>query len=254
MLSAILVLVLLWALGDLRSRRARNDWQQSVNVAVILVTRDDIANTTVEALRARLPTLESILAREASRHGLQTVPFQFFFFGPTRAGAPPRPPADDGLWSLAVHGYRQWRYLSAIDDDLDLDASVWDSRVYLVARRPQSDYVQFVEGYGQDGGRIGVVEVELTKAMIDPVLAVAIHELFHTLGAHDRYGADGRAKLPEGLARPNESPRFPQTHVEVMTRGRPLDGRGHEADLEHLEELGVGPQTAREIGWLPNDD
>lgn len=253
-LSFILVVVLLWGLGDLKSRRARNDWERPVNVAIILVTRDDIGTETVAALRARLPMLESTLQREASLRGLDVRPFRFVFYGPARAGPSPRPPSDDGVWSLVKHTYRQWRYVRSIDRALGVESSAWDSRIYLVARQPRDEGVQFVEGYGQAGGRIGVVEVELTTSMVDTVLAVAVHELFHTLGAEDKYGPDGRALIPHGLARPKKRPVFPQSHVEVMARGRPLDGQGHEAQLESLQELGVGPSTAQEIGWLSNDD
>jgi len=50
------------------------------------------------------------------------------------------------------------------------------------------------------------------------------------------------------------TPLFPQSLVEVMARGRPLDERGHETQLEHVEELAVGSATAREIGWRKDGD
>jgi hypothetical protein len=250
----VCVVVLLWALGDFLSRRERNDWQRPVNVALVLVTRDEISSTAVRALGERVSELEAILEREARLHGVGVRPFEFVAYGPARAGPAPEPPRGDELWPLVKHAYQQWKYVRAVDAALDIPTSAWDSRIYIVAKKPRDERVQFVEGYGQAGGRIGIVAVELTEGMVDTVLAVAVHELFHTLGASDKYDDLGRTLIPEGLARPKMTPRFPQDLVEVMARGRPLDERGHETQLERREELAVGSATARELGWRREDD
>jgi hypothetical protein len=44
-------------------------------------------------------------------------------------------------------------------------------------------------------------------------------------------------------------PLFPQPCAEVMARNRPV-GPGAEMPPDRLDELGVGPLTAREVGWL----
>jgi hypothetical protein len=71
----------------------------------------------------------------------------------------------------------------------------------------------------------------------------------HTLGATDKYDARGHAVVPHGLADPDQQPLYPQSHVEIMARNRPL-ALGQEVLPESLEELRVGSKTAREIGWL----
>ena len=109
-----------------------------------------------------------------------------------------------------------------------------------------------MEGYSQQGGRVGIVEVELNEEMVDLVLSVTAHELLHTLGAEDKYDASGHTLIPEGLAEPDKNPRFPQRYVEVMTRNRPLS-ETEERILGDLSELRVGPLTAREIGWVPRE-
>jgi hypothetical protein len=106
-----------------------------------------------------------------------------------------------------------------------------------------------VEGEGQQGGRLGAVEVDLDGSMVDFALFVAAHELFHTLGATDKYDASGRTLMPAGLASPMLRPLFPQPCAEVMARNRPV-GPGSEQPPDRLDELGVGPLTAREVGWL----
>jgi hypothetical protein len=79
---------------------------------------------------------------------------------------------------------------------------------------------------------------------------VTAHELFHTLGAEDHYDSDGRVRLPDGLAEPGLVPLFPQRRAEIMARNRPVSST-EEVRPGTLDELGVGPSTAREVGWLP---
>jgi hypothetical protein len=88
---------------------------------------------------------------------------------------------------------------------------------------------------------------------VDTALIVAAHELFHTVGAHDHYGPDGRALVPSGLAEPSRTPLYPQRSVEVMARNRPVSATDEARPLS-LDELAVGETTAREIGWLASPD
>lgn len=250
LLLTVLVLIGLWGYNDLQSRKARTEWDRTLSVAVVLVTTAPVAPAAVERLEARLAHLEGLLTREFRRYRSGPPPFRFVLHGTAQASPPPEPP--QSAWDLPEHLYRQWSYLSAIDASVGLNAQVYDSRIYVVARPPASASVQFVEGYSQLGGRVGIVEVELNEEMVDLVLSVTAHELFHTLGAEDKYDAAGHALVPEGLAEPDRSPRFPQRYVEVMARNRPL-GNHQERSLDHLDELSVGPLTAREIGWAPRN-
>jgi hypothetical protein len=124
----------------------------------------------------------------------------------------------------------------------------FDARPYLVVRPPANAQQSLVEGDGEQGGRVGVAKVELADDMIDFVLFVATHELFHNLGATDKYGDSGHTLVPAGLAEPERSPTFPQRMAEVMARNRPL-GDDNEVPPTSLAQLGVGPITAAEVGW-----
>jgi hypothetical protein len=79
-------------------------------------------------------------------------------------------------------------------------------------------------------------------------LFVAAHELFHTLGASDKYDPSGHASYPSGFAEPERTPLYPQRGIELMARNRPLSPTS-ERPPEKLDELWVGDETAREIGW-----
>jgi len=248
LLLTVLVLVGLWGYGDVKSRGARTEWQRTLSVALVVVAAEAVDPEAVARLGERLAALEQQLAEQFSLYRSGPAPFRFVLYGPAQAGSPPKPPNDGNLAELAWHNVRQWSYLSEIDASLGLNKSAYDSRIYVVARPPKDSLTHLVEGYGEQGGRVGIVEVELSESMVDPVLAVVAHELFHTLGAEDKYDTDGRTLIPLGLADPHREPLLPQTAVEIMARGRPIDAT-HERSLDHLGELAVGPMTAKEIGW-----
>jgi hypothetical protein len=96
---------------------------------------------------------------------------------------------------------------------------------------------------------VGVAQADVDDGMLDFALFVAAHELFHTLGAADKYDAAGRAVFPDGFAEPEREPRYPQRGAELMARNLPLSPTS-ERPPESLEELWIGAATAREVGWL----
>lgn len=250
-LLTILVAVILWAWRDVRSRRERNDWDRPLSVAIVLVRRGPLDSEAVEAFRARIPALEARLVDECHRYRPATVhPFVFTFFGPIDAPENLPQMTGSGLFASARESWALWRWTSLADREAGLDASHYDSRVYVVARSPLNTEREMVEGESEEGGRVGTVEVELDASMADFALFVTTHELLHTLGASDKYDATGKTLIPSGLAEPDRAPVFPQRLAEVMARNRPVDA-ATERPPTSLDELGVGPVTATEIGWLP---
>jgi hypothetical protein len=98
------------------------------------------------------------------------------------------------------------------------------------------------------GGEVAVVHAALGQDSLLAATAVA-HEALHAVGATDKYDRAGHAIAPAGLYQPDRAPPYPQARAELMVGELPLaPGRGRLP--ERAEELGVGPQTAREIGWL----
>jgi len=248
-LLAILAVVLLWAWRDVRSRRERTTWERPLSVALVLVRQGRVDEAAVTAFRARVSSLETRLTDERRRYRAGAMhPFSFTFVGPVDVGDSPPKATGDGLIAAAVHTWAMWRWTARVDGRAALDSSSYDSRIYVVARPPASEEREMVEGESQEGGRLGVVEVELDDSMADFALFVATHELFHTLGASDKYDATGRTLVPAGLAEPDRLPRLPQAYAEVMARNRPV-GPGLEVPPDNLDELAVGPATAREVGW-----
>jgi len=247
-LLTILLGVLLYAWLDVRSRRARIAWERPLQVGLVVVRAGPVATEATDSLRARLPMLQSRLSEAFSRYRSGGVPVYFQMAGPVDGRRPPAP-RGGGVLDAARDSYEMWRYSREVDRRAGLNSSATDARIYLIVREPMDAKRKFVEGFGEQGGRVGVVEVELDDAMVDYALLVAVHELLHTIGATDKYDETGQALVPEGLAEPDLQPLYPQRYVEVMARGRPI-APGKEELPGSLDELGIGPSTAREIGLV----
>ncbi len=249
-LLAVLGFVCLYAWADIRSRQARTTWERPVSVAVVLLEMGRVSPQVVSEFKARAGALEDQLANERRRHRPGgSRPFSLSVFGPVSIAMRPPEPKSNELTALARHAFDEWSYLRDVHGRMNgFDAAGYDSRIYVVIK-PARGGAQFVEGRSQQGGRIGVVDVDLNSEMVDFAWCVVAHELMHTLGASDKYSSSGQALVPQGLAEPDKRPRFPQSHVEIMARNRPL-GSGRETQPEKLTELRVNRYTATEIGWL----
>lgn len=252
-LLAVLAGVLLWGWRDIRSRRARNDWDHTLVVAIALVRLEPLDDVDVAALQKELPALQDRLSAELARYRPGAPhPFRFELRAPVDGSAPPPAPASDGPVDLAEYAYALSSYVDDIDKRAGIDPSLYDVRIYVALRRPRKAEVTLAEGQSQQGGRIGIVQVELdtdAEGAHLPLVVVA-HELMHTLGGTDKYDpATGRSLVPLGLAEPDRVPLFPQRYAEIMSRNRPVSAT-EEKVPESFEEIAVGPATAREIGWL----
>ena len=158
---------------------------------------------------------------------------------PATTGPAPSTPASESAVDLASHTLDLRRRLADVDPRAGVDPHHYDTRIYVSVQRPASELRSFVEGQSQEGGRVGVVAVELDESMVDLTLLFTTHELLHTLGATDRYDATGRTVVPDGLAEPDRVPRYPQRFAEVMARNRPVSPTSEEIPSS-LDELAVG--------------
>jgi hypothetical protein len=205
--------------------------------------------SAIDNFASRVPALEARLTEERQRYRAHSLhPFVFKFLGPVDEAEPPPKPEGETLFDSAKLAWATWRWTSRVDGNVGLDTSAYDSRIYVSARVPEDQKRMMVEGQSEQGGRIGTVEVELDDTMADFALVVTAHELFHTLGATDKYDEQGHTLFPAGLAEPGRQPLLPQAFAEVMAENRPI-APDTEVPPDSLDELAVGPATAAEIGW-----
>ena len=249
-LVSVLVAILLYGALDHRRRQARRAWQRPLDVALILLQRGSLDAEALNEFQTRVDALEEALEREFLRYGGQFRPVHFEQFGPVEERSLPPTPAESPSFleplrfSLALRAF-------AKDNDaaLQLSRGDFDGKIYVRLSQPESERRSFVEGLGEDGGTVAVTRIELRLDSIDFGLFVITHELFHLLGANDRYDDTGQTLIPEGLGDPELDPLYPQSTAEVMARGRVI-APGREEPPGHLDQLRVGHTTALEIGWL----
>jgi hypothetical protein len=249
-LASILIIVALYAYNDHRRRSARTTWREPLRVGLILLRAGNVNEDALRAVPTRTSTLEQRLTAEHDRYRPSngTPMIQFVVYGPVDVAEPPPSVTGESFLERARHAFTLWQYTRGVDGEAGVPSRGLGSRIYLVARPKASDAIAFVEGFSQSGGHIGVANVELAEDTVDLALFVATHELFHTLGATDKYDSLGRTLVPDGLAAPDQTPLFPQPGADVMARNRVFDPT-LELPPESLDELWVGPATAREIGW-----
>lgn len=248
-LLSVLVAVVAWAARDMLRRERRTDWERPVVVGLVLLHRGEVDAAATATLRTRVSALEDHLAAEFARHRPgASRPFEFALYGPASVSVGPPTVTSDDLIDVATYTYELDAYLERADELAGVPSKGLDARIYLIARPPEHAELTFVEGVSQQGGWVGLVEVELAEAMVDFALFVATHELLHTLGATDKYDENG-TMIPAGLAEPDRRPRFPQRFVEIMARHRPT-APGREVPPDSLTQIRIGDVTAREIGWL----
>lgn len=249
-LSLVLVGLLIFAALDRARRSARRDWQRPLSVALILLQEGELQPAALDRLQQRVETLEAVLEAEFARYGGGFRPIVFRQFGPVpEASTVPVPAAQASFWHDLWLSLELGAFARENDRAAGLTRDHFDGKIYVRLSAPRSQRRSLVEGLGEEGGRIAVTSLELREDSADFGLFVVAHELFHLLGASDRYGPDGLAELPEGLGDPGLVPLFPQLRAEVMARGRVIEP-GVEEPPGQLGELAVGSRTALEIGWL----
>ena len=116
LLLALLFGVLLWAWRDVRSRRARNDWDHTLTVAIVPVRVERVGDKSVAALRARVPAMQDRLSAELERvRPGAPHPFLFKLVEPVDGSSPPPLPTGDGTVDITKHSLAVSSWAKDID-------------------------------------------------------------------------------------------------------------------------------------------
>jgi hypothetical protein len=103
---------------------------------------------------------------------------------------------------------------------------------------------------GLQKGLIGVVNAFASKQYKGSNKLVIAHEMLHTVGASDKYTpGSGLPIYPNGYAKPELVPRYPQNKTEIMGGRRPIT-QNKAVMPTGLKRVIIGPETAKEINWL----
>ena len=172
-------------------------WRTPLWVGVFPVAGDDSERTTgyIAGLSPQdFQPIADFLRREAQRRGLNGEVIRLQLYAPPRA-APPARGGSDGivanvLWSLRLRAYA-WRRTQEVPG---AHPSV---RVFVIYHDPART-VKVPHSVGLQKGLIGVVHAFASREERGGNQVVIAHELLHTLGASDKYGAGNLPRWPEG--------------------------------------------------------
>jgi hypothetical protein len=245
----ILLLVLLIVSVSAWLERVRStDWDSTLWVAVfpLALDRNPAVESYVHGLSSeRFASIGEFMQREASRYGMELEePVRVLLYDEITVPPPQLDPGagvpDRMLWSLRLR-YWAWR------NGGRRGRPPPDVRMFVLYHDPAITST-VPHSLGLRKGLIGVVHAFAEPAMDGSNNIVIAHELLHTLGATDKYGADNRPLFPHGYADPDRYPLHPQEYAEIMAGRRALSDT--ELDMPAtLQSVLIGPQTALEIGW-----
>ena len=243
----LLLILLAIAVHEAVIKVRTTSWDQTLDVRIYAANGDRLAATEryIGALRTpHFEPIEDFVNREARRYGIGINAIEIGYGGQLDT-VPPQPPSGHNIlhniwWSLRIRAWslvRRWR-----SDDQSGDIELYV--VYHDTATTQS----LGHSVGLRGGMLGFVNAFADRDYSGSNQVVIVHELLHTLGATDKYGADNRPLFPQGYAEPERQPLHPQRLAEIMGGRIPLSP----FDLrmpESLDEVTVGLPTAAEIHW-----
>ncbi len=244
----ILLLILLFvAVNEALNRFRTTSWENTLWLRIYAVNGDGRESTDryIDSLRAdSFEAIETFFNREARRYGIDIDALDVEYNG-RLAAHPPQPPSGRNIleniwWSLSFRAWaarRAWRS-DQEEGDIELFVSYYDTATVQTLRH----------SVGLQGGLVGIINAFADPAYRGSNQVVIVHELMHTLGASDKYGADGVPMHPEGFAEPLRQPLYPQRRAEIMGGRIPLSPRRAPMP-QSLGEVMVGVYTAAEINW-----
>ena len=245
----LLMVLFIVALGTYLTGKSTTDWRSPLNVKVYPINGDKLPTTAtyIDALTLdEFTDIDDFMANEARRFDVTVTDPVRVELGPQLLESPPLPPASANpisvvWWSLK---FRYWSYQAT----RKIDVTDPDIKLFLLYFDPAST-PSLGHSVGLRKGLLGIVNVFADAGMAETNSFVIAHEMLHTLGASDKYGARNRPIYPVGYADPERTPLYPQTEAEIMGGRIPLSES--EAVIPNgLEQARIGPETAVEIRWL----
>ncbi len=250
----IVILLSLLALAAIYTQDQRlntTSWYQPIEVTIFPINGDGNAKT--ERYIQQLSTenfqdIDAFFIREAKRYHLIVDKPVISTLGPTIYKTPPVPPADRNailkiiLWSMQL---RYWAYINTPDDKSNKNRI----RLYVLYHQA-SDNQALQHSLGLQKGLIGIIHAYADQAHNSQNALVMTHEIFHTLGASDKYDYQNNQPIyPLGYAHPEQKLLYPQRFAEIMAGRIPLS-QSKSSMPKDLRFCLVGESTAKEINWI----
>jgi hypothetical protein len=248
----IILLFILFLVGanSYLTHERLTDWDQSLAIVIYPINGDGSPFTADYIARLSKDDFNAIgkfMQTEGQRYNQSLVDPVLLDVAPEVSTLPPEPPFGANIvaimwWSLRL---RYWAWKN--DTYLGPFSNI---QVFVLYHDPET-HSQLDHSLGLKEGHICMVEGFAGRGHAARNNVVIAHEMLHTLGATDKYNLQTLQPLfPEGYADPEQEPLLPQKYAEIMGRAIPLSVA--EAKMpDSLFYSVIGPQTAKEIKWLP---
>lgn len=246
-LVILLTILLVVGLNAWFDRALTTDWDLPLRVTIYpLAAEDENA-----AFASRLETddyaaIDAFFATQAALYGVKIEEPVRIRVSHAARSAPPTRARGAGvvstvLWSLRT---RYWAWRVAARDPLPTP----DVQIFAIYQRGHADRA-LPDSVGLTKGLYAIANLYADPEAAGSNDVVIAHELLHTLGATDKYEADGRPRYPDGYADPEARPRLPQRSAEIMAGRIPISETQAEMPVS-MRQMVIGPRTASEINWI----
>lgn len=225
-------------------------WYKPLHVTIFPINGDGSHSTAeyISQLTSEdFASIDDFMAREGERYAIISSTPTITRRGSSIERVPPEAPNPGShvlsivLWSLKL---RWWAYWNT-PDDLPNKQRVRMFVLYHVGE----EGAPLKDSLGLQKGFIGVVHAFARHKQDKQNNIVIAHELLHTVGATDKYDAQGKPVFPAGFAEPDRDPLYPQRRAEIMAGRVPLSSKDWKM-ARSLRSVVIGEQTAREINWV----
>ena len=248
---AILLFILFIVGTDAYLTKVRTtDWDRPLTVVVYPINGDGSATASnyIDNLSLEdFGPIERFFTEEAQHYKLPLAKPMEVRLAPMLHEKPPKAPDDKtplavGWWSLKL---RWW----STTVESNYQGPPPNIKMYVLYFDVENNG-NLEHSLGLEKGLIGVVYGYAAKKLTSKNNVVIAHELLHTVGATDKYDlTSGRPIHPEGYAKPDKDPLYPQEYAEIMGGTIPVSST--ESDMpDSLGECLIGPNTAQEINWV----
>ncbi len=225
-----------------------HNWLRPLEVSIYPVNGDGTAEVDAYIAGLKQEHFQEIgrfIASQSERYRGKGLPPVNIQLAAEISAMPPAPPQGRHspfsaiLWSLGLRYYAFahtpfWGSLGTV-------------RLFVVYHEGE-DGKPLQHSLGLHKGLLGVVHAFARDKQNAQNNVVITHELFHALGASDKYDAAKQPVYPEGFGDRGDEPRYPQQVAEIMA-GRIAIRPGVARIPAGLEECVVGHKTAWEINW-----
>lgn len=248
----IIILLTLLAFAAIYTKEQRlntTSWYKPVTVSIFPINGDDRTETAdyISSLSDQdFKDIDSFFEKNAKAFNLIAEQPIITRLGEEIQSYPPAPPENRRsilsaiFWSMKL---RYWAYSNTPDDLSNKDRI----RLYVIYQQANGQPLQ--HSLGLQKGLIGVIHAFADKRQNAQNTVVMTHEIFHTVGASDKYDQFNQPLYPDGYVQPDKSPLHPQKYAEIMA-GRMAVSDQKAIMPSTLKQVRVGKATAREINWI----